>query len=161
MTSATLRCATVEDTAEVARELARCVAPGQLVVLAGGLGAGKTTFTKAYAAALGVVTPVTSPSYTLAHHYRCAATCPVPVLVHADLWRLGGEAELADLALDEALSEGAAAIVEWGDRFDEQLPGAHVVVTFAVDDDGARELTVDTDGIGRDARALDWRVRGA
>ena len=156
MTVAALRCATVDDTAAVARALARHVAPGQVVVLAGGLGAGKTTFTKAYAAALGVTAPVTSPSYTLVHHYRCAPTAPIGVLVHADLWRLGGGAEVADLALDEALAEGAAAIVEWGHRFDELLPGEHVVVTFRVDDDGTRELTVDADGIGMDAASLAW-----
>lgn len=138
-----LTCASVDETEAVARALALHAAPGQVVVLAGGLGAGKTTFTKAYAAALGVDVAVTSPSYTLVHHYRCGAGAPVSLLLHADLWRLGGAGEVADLALDEQLSEGAAAIVEWGDRFDGALPGDPVVVRFRIIDDVTRELTID------------------
>ena len=92
------------------------------------LGAGKTTFAKAYARALGVTTPVTSPSYTLVHHYRCGHEPPVPVLLHADLWRLDAAVEVADLGLDEPLAEGAAAIIEWGDRFDGTVQGDRIVV---------------------------------
>jgi tRNA threonylcarbamoyladenosine biosynthesis protein TsaE len=143
MKSGSVRCATVAATERVAAALARHVARGQLVVLTGGLGAGKTTFVKAYAASLGVDATVTSPSYTLVHHYRCAAGAPVEVLLHADLWRLQDVAELGDLALDEPLDEGAAAIVEWGERFDLAAGREHVVVAFGILDGGARELVVD------------------
>jgi len=140
---ATVRCDTVAATERCAAVLARHAAPGQLVVLTGGLGAGKTTFAKAYAAALGVAAPVTSPSYTLVHHYRCAADAPVEVLLHADLWRLRDAGEVADLALDEGLDDRTAAIVEWGDRFDVATGRARTVVTFHVLDEATRDLVVD------------------
>jgi len=143
MRATTVRCATVAATERCAATLAGYVAPGQLVVLSGGLGAGKTTFVKAYAAALGVDASVTSPSYTLVHHYRCAPGAPVGVLLHADLWRLQDAVEVADLALDEPLDDGAAAIVEWGERFDVAAGRDHVIVAFSVLPDGSRDLAVD------------------
>jgi len=131
-----------EATGEVASTLARYALPGHVVVLAGGLGAGKTTFVRAYAHALGVVDPVTSPSYTLVHHYRCGAGAPIELLLHADLWRLASASELGDLALDEPLADGAAAVIEWGDRFDATRGSDRVVVSFEVVDDTTRRLEV-------------------
>ena len=139
----TVRCATVEETEAVAALVAGVCRPGSVVVLTGPLGAGKTTFARAYARALGVTRPVTSPSFTLVHHYRCAAGAPVEVLLHADLWRIADASELGDLALDEPLEQGASAIVEWGERFDAAEGLDHVVVTMRVADDEARELTID------------------
>lgn len=108
----------VAATTQLAAQLAGRCSPGQVVGLSGPLGAGKTTFVVAYARALGVTAPVTSPTFTLVHHYRCGDDAPVATLLHVDLWRLAEATELADLALDEALDAGAAAIVEWADRFD-------------------------------------------
>jgi tRNA threonylcarbamoyladenosine biosynthesis protein TsaE len=136
-------CDSVEVTQRCAAILAAHATPGQLVVLSGGLGSGKTTFVKAYAAALGVTDAVTSPSYTLVHHYRCGPDAPVQVLLHADLWRLRHEAEVADLALDELLDDGAGAIVEWGERFDVASGRDHVVVDFGVLSEASRELAID------------------
>jgi tRNA threonylcarbamoyladenosine biosynthesis protein TsaE len=136
-------CDSVEATQRCAAVLAAHAAPGRIVVLTGGLGSGKTTFVKAYAGALGVSAAVTSPSYTLVHHYRCGPDAPVEVLLHADLWRLRHEAEVTDLALDEPLDDGAAAIVEWGERFDVASGRDHVVVSFRVLHKSSRELTVD------------------
>ena len=148
-------CDSVAATARCATALAAVVRPGQLVVLAGGLGAGKTTFAKAYAAALGVTAPVTSPSYTLVHHYRCGPEAPIELLLHADLWRLADASELGDLGLHEQLADGAAAIVEWGDRFEPLLPGEHVVVTFHVLDEATRALDIDLSRSGLSASAMD------
>jgi tRNA threonylcarbamoyladenosine biosynthesis protein TsaE len=131
-----------EETGDVAARLARFVMPGHVVVLAGGLGAGKTTFVRGYAHALGVLDPVTSPSYTLVHHYRCGAGAPIELLLHADLWRLNDASELDDLALDEPLGDGAAAVIEWGDRFDATVGSDRVVVNFEVVDDSTRRLEV-------------------
>lgn len=131
-----------EATGVVAAALARFARPGQVVVLAGGLGAGKTTFVRAYADALGVDAPVTSPSYTLVHHYRCGRDAPIELLIHADLWRLSSATELDDLALDEPLADGAAAVIEWGDRFDATSGLDRVVVSFEVVDDTTRHLEV-------------------
>ncbi|HEY8080934.1 MAG TPA: tRNA (adenosine(37)-N6)-threonylcarbamoyltransferase complex ATPase subunit type 1 TsaE [Acidimicrobiales bacterium] len=150
----TVTCRSVAETEQVAAALAAVAAPGQVLVLAGGLGAGKTTFVKAYAAALGVTAPVTSPTYTLVHEYPCALGGPVRVLAHADLWRLRDVSEIQDLGLDELVAEGAVALVEWGDRFESSLPGDHVVVTFSVLGPTARELAVDLLSSGIDDDAL-------
>jgi tRNA threonylcarbamoyladenosine biosynthesis protein TsaE len=152
---ARVRCDGVAETRRVAAALASLVAPGQVVVLTGPLGAGKTTFVVAYARALGVVAPVTSPSFTLVHHYRCGAGAPVDQLLHADLWRLVGRGELDDLGLDEPLDEGAAAIVEWGDRFDVAPGRPRIDVRFEVTGEESRELFVDLarSGIPDDAAA--------
>jgi tRNA threonylcarbamoyladenosine biosynthesis protein TsaE len=139
---ASLTTSSPEATGEVAATLARFVVPGQVVALVGGLGAGKTTFVRAYARALGVDEPVTSPSYTLVHHYRCGPGAPVALLLHADLWRLASAAELEDLALDEPLADGAAAIIEWGDRFDATRGADRVIIDFKVLDDTTRRLDV-------------------
>jgi tRNA threonylcarbamoyladenosine biosynthesis protein TsaE len=140
---ATIDTRSEDETRRVAAALAAHARPGGLVVLTGGLGAGKTTFVRGYAGALGVVAPVTSPTYTLVHHYRCGPLAPVAVLLHADLWRLEAPDEVADLALEEPLGEGAAAIVEWGDRFDVTSGREHVTVAFEVTGESSRALTVD------------------
>lgn len=151
---APFRCATEADTRALASRVARLARPGQLVSLVGPLGAGKTTFAKGYAEALGVAVAVTSPTFTLVHHYRCGPDAPVEALAHADLWRLESGAEVVDLALDEALDDGAVAVVEWGDRF-EVAPGRdRIVVTFTVEADGARSLGVDLSAAGVPAGAL-------
>ena len=137
------------------RALARSCAPGLVVELAGELGAGKTTFVTAYARALGVSAPVTSPTFTLVHRYACGEGAPVAVLCHADLWRLERAEELDDLDLDEALESGEAAIVEWGDRFAVAPGRPRIRVTFEVLDDTTRELVVDASAAGRiDAASL-------
>ena len=152
---ATVRCEDVAATQRCASALAAVAAPGRLVILTGALGAGKTTFVKAYAAALGVTSVVTSPSYTLVHHYRCGPSAPVDVLLHADLWRLRHADEVADLALDEQLDERTSAIVEWGERFDVVSGRDRVVVALVVVGDDARELTVDLTGSSVDADVLE------
>jgi tRNA threonylcarbamoyladenosine biosynthesis protein TsaE len=138
-----LHCEEVEETRRVAASLASLATRGQVVALSGPLGAGKTTFVVAYARALGVVAPVTSPSFTLVHHYECGADAPVATLLHVDLWRLGGAGEVEDLGLDEPLDEGAAAIVEWGDRFDVAPRRPRIDVRFVVTGERSRELYVD------------------
>lgn len=148
-----VECQSVEETRRIAASLASVVEPGQVVSLCGPLGAGKTTFVVAYARALGVVAPVTSPSFTLVHHYRCGRGAPIRELLHADLWRLNGAGELADLGLDEPLDEGAAAIVEWGDRFDVAGGRPRIEVHFEVTGEASRTLTIELGGASLDASA--------
>lgn len=155
----TVRCASADETRHVAGALASLARPGLVVELVGPLGAGKTTFAKGYATALGVTTPVTSPSFALLHHYRCGPGAPVAVLLHADLWRLG-DGEVGDLALDELLDEDATALVEWGDRA-EAAPGRdRLVVTFEVLDESRRALEIDPTGAGISEGALDAACAG-
>ncbi len=97
-------------TRELAAALAGVARRGDVVVLAGPLGAGKTTFAQGFARALGVEGPVTSPTFTLVRQYRCE----LGQLLHADLYRLEQLAEVEDLGLGELVEEGVA-LVEWGD----------------------------------------------
>lgn len=123
-----------EATEAAAARVARHVRRGDLLLLAGEMGAGKTTFVRGLAAGLGVVGDVMSPTFQLVRVY------PGPLqLAHVDLYRLGDGAELADLGLDELLDEGAV-VVEWGDRLRE--PGA-VRIAIEVLDDRRRRLRIE------------------
>jgi tRNA threonylcarbamoyladenosine biosynthesis protein TsaE len=114
-------------TAAVAGALAPLLGAGDLVLLSGDLGAGKTAFTQALAAALGVDGPVTSPTFTLVRSYRTAGGTD---LLHADIYRLEQLAEVVDLGLPEQLEEGAFAVVEWGERGAPALLPDYLAVTL-------------------------------
>lgn len=99
-----------EDTRELAAAVAGLVEPGDVVLLVGDLGAGKTTFAQGFGAALGVTEPITSPTFVLVRSYRGRLE-----LLHADVYRLDHLQEVVDLGLAELLDEGGVALVEWGD----------------------------------------------
>ncbi|HEY3702789.1 MAG TPA: tRNA (adenosine(37)-N6)-threonylcarbamoyltransferase complex ATPase subunit type 1 TsaE [Acidimicrobiales bacterium] len=99
-----------DDTRELAATVAGAVQPGDVVLLAGELGTGKTVFAQGFGRGLGVEEPVTSPTFTLVRTYEGRIT-----LVHADVYRLDHLQEVVDLALPELLDEGGVALVEWGD----------------------------------------------
>lgn len=110
------------------RELAAGLRAGDLLVLTGELGAGKTTFTQGVAAGLGVRGEVTSPTFVIARVHP--ALDSGPALVHADAYRLGGVAELDDLDLDATL-EDAVTVVEWGAGLAEGLAEDRLEVRIA------------------------------
>lgn len=122
-----------EDTERYGAALAELLRPGDIVLLSGDLGTGKTTFTKGLARGLGVEGPVTSPTFVLVHSYPTEAGWD---LLHADVWRLEQLQEVIDLAIPELVEEGAVAVVEWGERAAPAMPGdcLHVTIEFA---DGA------------------------
>jgi len=127
-------CVTVCDTADATRALARALGTllvgGDVVVLAGPLGAGKTTFVQGLALGLGVTAPVTSPTFVLARHQRPDPDGPRPDgpdLVHVDAYRLHGPLELDDLDLDSDLDR-SVVVVEWGEGLAERLSPTHVQV---------------------------------
>lgn len=101
----------LEETVRVASTLAARLRAGDVVLLTGDLGAGKTTFVKAVAEALGATDPVTSPTFTLAQHYP---TPTVPI-VHVDTYRLADIAEYRDLGLDDAYPPESVFLIEWGE----------------------------------------------
>lgn len=113
-----VRLPTATDTQEFGRRLADLVAPGDVVVLNGELGAGKTTLTQGLGAGLGTTSPVISPTFVLSRVHRGAPGRPT--LVHVDAYRLSTSAELDDLDLD-ASSPGAVTVVEWGRGLVEDL----------------------------------------
>jgi tRNA threonylcarbamoyladenosine biosynthesis protein TsaE len=121
-------------TRELAGRLARLCRPGDVVLLIGDLGAGKTVFAQGFAAALGVEGPVTSPTFALVRQYRCGVDSPVGLLIHADVYRTGSVDEVTDLALAELVEEDAVALVEWGDLAAPALGNSALEVTLAVPD---------------------------
>jgi len=112
----TTESSSADETRRLAGVLAPLCRPGDLVLLTGGLGAGKTVFAQGFAAALGVEGPVTSPTFTLVHQYACAPNpAGIEQLVHADLYRLDTLVEVFDLALPELVDDDAVGLVEWGE----------------------------------------------
>lgn len=127
---------TRRDTVHLAQRLARALAPGDLVVLEGDLGAGKTFFARALCRALGVPAevPVTSPTFTLVHEHEARLS-----IRHADAYRLAGEGELAALGLREQRADGAVLVVEWGGPYVEALGGDALILRIVVSPAGVRE----------------------
>jgi tRNA threonylcarbamoyladenosine biosynthesis protein TsaE len=123
-----------QETEAAAARLARHVGRGDLVLLSGEMGAGKTTFVRGLAAGMGVSGDVMSPTFQLVRIYAG----PVP-LAHVDVYRLPAGADLGDLGLDELLEQGAV-VVEWGDRLREA--GA-VRVAIDVLDERRRRLRIE------------------
>lgn len=122
-----LRSASAADTARLGGALARLLAPGDVVLLSGTLGAGKTTLVKAVVAALGGGQEVTSPTFTLLHTYATD-----PPVVHVDCWRLEQLHEVLDLGLEELLDEGAVALVEWGEAAAVRFGEGALAVTLSL-----------------------------
>jgi tRNA threonylcarbamoyladenosine biosynthesis protein TsaE len=110
--------------------------------LVGGLGAGKTTFAQGFAAGLGVVGPVTSPTFTLVRQYPCDGRRGVTELLHADVYRLDHLREVEDLGLPELVERSAVALVEWGDAAAPVLGADPLTVTLTVGPGEERRVTV-------------------
>jgi tRNA threonylcarbamoyladenosine biosynthesis protein TsaE len=129
-----------EDTREAAAAVSRSLAAGDIILLGGDLGAGKTTFTQGLGHGLGIDGPVTSPTFTLLHSYESRSGLR---LLHADLYRLDHLQEVVDLALPELLEEGAVAVVEWGDLAAPALLPEYLDVRIAFgEQDDERSLTM-------------------
>jgi tRNA threonylcarbamoyladenosine biosynthesis protein TsaE len=129
------------DTEALGERLAAELGPGELVVLAGPLGAGKTVLVRGIARGLGVAGPVTSPTFVIAREHRPLPGGAGVPLVHVDAYRLGGAAELDDLDLDTDLSE-AVVVVEWGEGVAERLASRHLLVRLHRRPDDVRTATV-------------------
>lgn len=122
-------------TTRLGRSVARIAQPGDLYVLSGPLGAGKTFLVRAVCRALGLDrrVRVTSPTFTLVHEYPT-----VPRVVHADVYRVGGEDAVFDLGLVEQRDRGSVLFVEWGDAHSKALGGDAVLVELSLDPRRAR-----------------------
>ena len=135
---------TVEDTQVLGVALGRLLGPGDLVVLTGGLGAGKTTLTQGLGEGLGIRGPVTSPTFVIARVHP--SLVGGPSLVHVDAYRLAGSLELDDLDLDADVAS-SVTVVEWGHGLAEDLSEDRLEVVLDVD--MASEIrTVTVTGIG-------------
>jgi tRNA threonylcarbamoyladenosine biosynthesis protein TsaE len=139
-----IRLPTVDDTQAFGRRLAALLRPGDLLLLAGPLGAGKTALVQGIGAGLAVVGAVTSPTFVIARVHRPDTTRGGTVpLVHADAYRLGDatdpRAEIDDLDLDASADE-AVTVVEWGDGLVEHLSDNHLRVRIDRLDDDTRVI---------------------
>ena len=135
---------TADDTVAFGKSLGRTLRAGDVVLLAGPLGAGKTVLTRGIAAGLGVSGRVSSPTFVLARVHPAGERGVA--LVHVDAYRLGGDlTQLDDLDLDTDL-ESAAVVVEWGEGSAERLSSDHLVVRLDRRPDDVRELTLEPHG---------------
>jgi tRNA threonylcarbamoyladenosine biosynthesis protein TsaE len=136
-----IRVPTDEAMRELGRRLAGLLRAGDLVVLSGPLGAGKTTLTQGFGDGLKVRGPITSPTFVIARVHPSLAGGPP--LVHADAYRLGGLTEVDDLDLDV---EGAVTVVEWGEGLVESLSDDRLEIV--IDRAETEERTVTVTGVG-------------
>lgn len=136
-----IRWASVEKTHDFGRRLGALLKGGDVLVLTGDLGAGKTTLTQAIAEGLGVRGPITSPTFVIARVHP--SLVGGPELVHVDAYRLGSALELDDLDLDADL-DASVTVVEWGAGLAEQLSDTRLELTIT----GADERTVELTGVG-------------
>jgi tRNA threonylcarbamoyladenosine biosynthesis protein TsaE len=140
MSDVSLNVATAARMRALGRSLATLLRAGDLVILSGGLGAGKTTLTQGIGDGLGVRGPITSPTFVIARvHPPLAAAITDerrPALVHADAYRLGSALELDDLDLDTDTA-ASVTVVEWGEGLAEGLAVDRLVITITPGPAGA------------------------
>ncbi len=149
--------ASVDETRDVGAAVAGLARAGDILVLAGDLGAGKTAFVQGFGRALGVAERITSPTFTLVHVYE--ARLPI---YHLDVYRLDQLSEALDLGLPEMLDDGGVVLIEWGDAITPVLPHDYLEVRLTLgagDDDRALALRAVGPGwvarIGALARAIE------
>jgi tRNA threonylcarbamoyladenosine biosynthesis protein TsaE len=138
-----LRTESADDTRALGAALAKSLRPGDVVLLAGDLGAGKTTLAQGIGTGLGVSDHVTSPTFTLVRSYPCPtppasvdghlrpSSPAVRTFLHADLYRLEHLGEVVDLAIAELVEDDAVAVVEWGDVAEPVLGADAIMIRLA------------------------------
>jgi tRNA threonylcarbamoyladenosine biosynthesis protein TsaE len=147
----------VEETRALAGSLAVLAQPGDLILLSGDLGAGKTAFVQGFGRALGVDEPITSPTFVLAQRYEGVQDDRNLVIHHLDVYRLDQLSEFHDLGVGELLDEDGLVLIEWGDAVVPALPGEYmheylgIRLTFG-DDADQRDLVLHPVGARWSAR---------
>lgn len=131
-------CATPDATIEAGRRLGERLEPGDVVLLSGDLGVGKTTLAQGIVAGYGIAEPVTSPSFALIHEYRLGPR----LVVHFDPYRLEAAGALRDVGWEEYLGSGALMLIEWPERLGDSIPVPHIWVTIAHADGSTRRITL-------------------
>ena len=127
-----------EETEHIGEMLGRRLRPGTVVAYRGGLGMGKTSFTRGLARGLGCAGRVTSPTFTIVNEYDGATP-----LFHFDMYRLGSSDELFDIGWEDYLTRGGVCAVEWSERVNDAMPADTLWVDIARGtDESARIITI-------------------
>jgi tRNA threonylcarbamoyladenosine biosynthesis protein TsaE len=147
--------ASAADTQAAGEIFASMLRPGDIVLLSGPLGAGKTTFTQGVGRGLGVQERVTSPTFTIVRQHECVNDLGITTLHHADVYRVGSLGEVDDLALGELVEESAVALVEWGE-IASSLFGLEVINATFIDEGEGRTIEIDGALTGREAQLDRW-----
>ena len=138
MKSVILPSRSTEDTQHIASTIATELRPGDVVLLKGDLGAGKTHFVSSLAKAMGATNSITSPTFTIAHFYKT----PAFPLVHIDAYRLSGPTEYRDLGLEEYTAT-SITLVEWGEIVEGEFSSPlSIAFSFVADQPTGRLLTI-------------------
>ena len=137
-----VRTSSVEDTRDLASLLIKVFKAGDVVVLSGDLGAGKTAFTQGLGLALGVEHPITSPTFTLANRYEGELT-----LNHLDVYRLEHFQEVEELGLSELIDSNSLTVIEWGDVISSVLTEGYLEISLNL-------------GVGLNDRIIDFSLIG-
>ncbi len=137
-----VRTSSVEDTRDLASLLIKVFKAGDVVVLSGDLGAGKTAFTQGLGLALGIENPITSPTFTLANRYEGELT-----LNHLDVYRLEHLQEVEELGLSELIDSNSLTVIEWGDVISSVLTEGYLEISLNLGE-GIGDRIVDFRPIG-------------
>jgi tRNA threonylcarbamoyladenosine biosynthesis protein TsaE len=148
--------ASADDTQVAGEAFASLLRPGDIVLLSGPLGAGKTTFTQGVGRGLGVRERVTSPTFTIVRQHECVNELGITTLHHADVYRVGSLGEVDDLALGELVEEEAVAVVEWGEIASPLFGRDVISVSFDIDESEGRTIEVDGALTGREVLLNEW-----
>jgi tRNA threonylcarbamoyladenosine biosynthesis protein TsaE len=134
-------CASDSSTQDAGEAFAAVLRPGDVVLLSGRLGAGKTTFVKGVARALGVIERVSSPTFIMVRQHDAHNDRGITTLHHADVYRVDHLGDVLDLDLGELVEEAGVAIVEWGDLAESVFGREVLTLAFDVDDDEGRRIS--------------------
>jgi tRNA threonylcarbamoyladenosine biosynthesis protein TsaE len=126
------------ETEALGREFARKIDKGDIIALQGELGAGKTHFVKGFVAGIGSGAEVTSPTFTLIHEYSGGRLS----VYHFDFFRIEDRQSVERLGLDEYFCGDGVSIIEWADKFPELIPSGAVWVSFAMESETRRTISV-------------------
>lgn len=135
------------ETRRIGHKLGRALKPGDVLLLQGSFGAGKTVMVQGIAKGLGVAEPVISPSFTLVNEYRAGKIHGSIPVYHADLYRINSVDEALGLGLDEYLAGGGIFIAEWPENVAEIWPKERLWINLQVAGTNERIIRMDAQGI--------------
>jgi tRNA threonylcarbamoyladenosine biosynthesis protein TsaE len=125
-------------TIDIARQFAATLKPGNLVLLFGDLGAGKTLFTRGVVSYFNKTIAATSPTFSLVNIYPT-----IPPIYHLDLYRIQGDAELIDLGFEEYLESEGIVLVEWGEKCEHLLSIGYIRISFTMVGEESRDIVIE------------------